>query len=78
MAIQSFFGVPVADGYGSREAGFIAHECPEGSLHLASENVIVEVIDDATGVGRPAPAGQDGEIIVTHLDAYPRSPTSRS
>lgn len=65
--IVSYFEVPVADGYGSREAGFIAHECPEGSMHLCAENVIVEIVDSD---GAPIEAGQTGEIVVTHLDAY--------
>ena len=64
--IAPFYGVPVADGYGSRDAGFIAHECPEGELHITAENVVVEIVKD----GRPAPAGEIGEIVVTHLDAY--------
>jgi phenylacetate-CoA ligase len=65
--IVSYFEVPVADGYGSREAGFIAHECPEGSMHLCAENVIVEIVDPD---GAPMETGQTGEIVVTHLDAY--------
>ena len=65
-AIASFFHVPVADGYGSREAGFIAHECPLGRMHVTAENVIVEIVED----GLPLPAGESGEIVVTHLDAY--------
>ncbi len=64
--IEAHFGVPVADGYGSREAGFIAHQCSQGGMHITAENVIVEIIRD----GQPAPAGETGEIIVTHLDAY--------
>ena len=66
-AITSYFGVPVADGYGSREAGFIAHECPLGSMHITAENVIVEIIDNT---GEPVPVGETGEIVVTHLDTY--------
>ena len=64
--IASFYGVPVADGYGSRDAGFIAHECPEGELHITAENIVVEIVKD----GRPVPIGEFGEIVVTHLDAY--------
>ena len=64
--IAECFGVPVADGYGSREAGFIAHECPEGGMHVTAENVIVEIVND----GEPAATGESGEIVVTHLDAY--------
>ena len=39
----------MADGYGSREAGFVAHECPNGSVHLTAENVIVEINDTYDG-----------------------------
>lgn len=63
---EAFGGVPVVNGYGSREGGFIAHECPEGRMHITSENVIVEFIKDGKAVG----PGEDGEIVVTHLDNY--------
>lgn len=64
--IENFFQVPVADNYGSREAGFIAHQCPHGSMHITAENVIVEIVRESLRV----PAGETGEIVVTHLDAY--------
>lgn len=62
--ISRVFGCPVANGYGGRDAGFIAHECPSGGMHLTAEDVVVELLDTA---GRPVPVGQAGEIIVTHL-----------
>jgi phenylacetate-CoA ligase len=62
--IERVFGCPVANGYGARDAGFIAHECPEGGMHLTAEDVIVEIVDDA---GSVLPPGQAGEIVVTHL-----------
>ncbi len=65
--LEEAFGCPVADGYGSREAGFIAHQCPHGSMHITSENVIVEIVDPA---GNPLPPGEEGEIVVTQLDSY--------
>lgn len=64
--IESYFRVPVADGYGSREAGFIAHQCPQGSMHITAEHVIVEVLDDD---GRAVRPGQSGRIVVTHLES---------
>ncbi len=66
QVIENYFGVPVADGYGSREGGFIAHQCPLGEMHIMAENVIVEIIN----AGRCVPAGETGEIVITHLDAY--------
>ena len=62
--ISEVFGCPVANGYGARDAGFIAHECPSGSLHISAEDIIVETV---TPDGRPAAAGQSGEIVVTHM-----------
>jgi len=62
--ISSVFGCPVANGYGGRDAGFIAHECPSGGMHLSAEDVIVELLDPA---GRPVAPGKAGEIVVTHL-----------
>jgi len=62
--ISEVFGCPVANGYGGRDAGFIAHACPEGSMHITSEDIIVEIIDSD---GRVLPAGQLGEIVITHM-----------
>ena len=62
--IQKVFGCPVANGYGGRDAGFIAHQCPAGGMHLTHEDIIVEIID---AEGRVLPAGESGEIVVTHL-----------
>jgi len=63
-AIERCFNAPVANGYGARDAGFLAHACPEGGLHLSSEDVVVEVVEPATG--RPVKAGELGELVVTH------------
>jgi phenylacetate-CoA ligase len=62
--ISEVFGCPVANGYGARDAGFIAHQCPAGSLHISAEDIIVETVCAA---GRPTAAGEAGEIVVTHL-----------
>uniref|UniRef100_A0A486XTS6 Coenzyme F390 synthetase n=1 Tax=Rheinheimera sp. BAL341 TaxID=1708203 RepID=A0A486XTS6_9GAMM len=63
--IESVFGAPVANGYGGRDAGFIAHQCPAGGMHLSFEDIVVEIIDPATGA--VLPPGEAGEIVVTHL-----------
>jgi phenylacetate-CoA ligase len=62
--IQRVFNCPVANGYGGRDAGFIAHQCPAGGMHLTHEDLIVEIVD---GEGRVLPPGESGEIVVTHL-----------
>ena len=62
--ISRLFGCPVANGYGGRDAGFIAHECPSGNMHITAEDIVVEIIDEA---GRVLPPGESGEIVVTHL-----------
>lgn len=63
-AISNAFACPVANGYGGRDAGFIAHECPAGSMHITAEDTIVEIVD---GQGDVQPAGISGEIVVTHM-----------
>jgi phenylacetate-CoA ligase len=62
--IEKGFACRVANGYGGRESGLIAHECPEGRLHLNAEDILVEVLGDD---GLPVPPGHPGEIVVTHL-----------
>ncbi len=62
--ISATFACRVADGYGARDAGFIAHQCPAGGMHITAEDVIVEIVDAA---GSVLPPGQAGEVVVTHL-----------
>lgn len=62
--LERSFGAPVANGYGARDAGFIAHECPAGGMHIAAEDILVEILDEHD---QPVPPGQSGEIVVTHL-----------
>ncbi len=47
------FGKKMIGEYGAMETGIISYECPEGNMHIAEENVIVEE--------------ENGEIIVTNL-----------
>ena len=63
-AISTAFGCPVANGYGGRDAGFIAHECPAGGMHITAEDIIIETVD---AEGRPSGMGRPGEIVITHL-----------
>ena len=62
--ISQVFDCKVANGYGGRDAGFIAHECPAGNMHLTADDIVVEIVNDA---GQVQPPGVAGEIVVTHL-----------
>ncbi|HOA74747.1 MAG TPA: phenylacetate--CoA ligase family protein [Phycisphaerae bacterium] len=65
--IQAAFGAPVVVEYGSRDCGFMAGGCEAGRLHVADENVIVEVLDEH---GRPTAPGEVGEVVVTCLESF--------
>ena len=65
QTIEKVFGCPVAIEYGSRDGGFIAHECKEKRLHIHSDRVLLEFWKG----DRPAEKGTLGEIILTSLDA---------
>ncbi|HEY3366929.1 MAG TPA: hypothetical protein VGK74_17905 [Symbiobacteriaceae bacterium] len=62
--IQQAFRSPVADEYGSREAGILAFQCPHGSMHIAAENLIIETVRG----GKPCAQGELGELVVTDLN----------
>ncbi len=62
--ISEVFGCPVANGYGGRDAGFIAHECPSGGMHITADDIVLEIVNQA---GEVQPPGVAGEMVVTHL-----------
>ena len=68
--IQRVFGVPAANEYGSRDAGFIAHESPQGQMLTSSETMILEILGPS---GQPVAPGQTGEAVITglHSQAQP-------
>ncbi len=66
-AAQEVWQVPIYDRYSSEELGMIAIECLEGQYHLMSENLIIEILDDA---GRPCRPGEIGRVIATDLQNF--------
>jgi len=56
-------GAPAVCEYGSSEAGAFAFECREGGVHVASENIHLEILRE----GRPVADGEEGEVVVTVL-----------
>jgi phenylacetate-CoA ligase len=59
------WGVPIVDTYSTREAGYLALQCPVAEhYHLQSESVLVEILDSA---GKACAPGEIGRVIVTPL-----------
>lgn len=61
---------PVANEYGCRDGGLIAHEDRCGHLRVMHDAVHLEVLSDE---GEPVPQGEEGEAVLTNLwaRAYP-------
>ncbi|MFB3102952.1 MAG: phenylacetate--CoA ligase family protein [Alphaproteobacteria bacterium] len=62
---QREWGVPVRDNYSCEELATLALTCPEHDhLHVQSERVLVEILDDKN---RPCAPGEVGRVVVTGL-----------
>ncbi len=64
QAAKRCFGADVVELYSSKEAGPIAHPCPDhlDTMHVNEESVLLEVADER---GAPCASGQLGRVIVT-------------
>ena len=63
---MSFFGVPIANLYGSQEHNGIAYECPYGNMHILEDNVYVEknaIITNLNNYAYPLIRYDQGDII---------------
>jgi phenylacetate-coenzyme A ligase PaaK-like adenylate-forming protein len=62
-------GVPVLASYSSEEVGLIGSECANkpGNYHVATSNVLVEVLEDE---GFEVGGAKLGRVLVTHLHSY--------
>lgn len=62
------WGVRSTDMYSANEVGHIAFRCrEEGNLHVQSETILVEVIDES---GMTCGPGQTGRVVVTPLHNF--------
>ena len=65
---ENAWGVPVSHVFSSGEVGIMALQCPENkNLHVQSEHVRLEILDDGNKPCRP---GQVGRVVVTALHNY--------
>ena len=64
--LEAFFKVKVVNEYGCSECGIIAFECPNGGLHLSTDNLLIEILKN----GIPAQPGETGEVVITELFNY--------
>lgn len=64
--IETGFGCPVYDQYGSREVYSIAAQCRAGSMHVNSDINVVETVD----LSQESAAVGASDIVVTPLFAY--------
>ncbi len=62
--IEEVFGCRLVSEYGSVEAGVMANECQNGSLHLADETILTEI------EGGESAADGAGYLVVTHLRSF--------
>jgi phenylacetate-CoA ligase len=59
---------PLTSNYSSQELGYLALSCPDcGQLHVQSESVYVEILDED---GEPCRPGEFGRVVVTDLHNF--------
>ncbi|OAR26369.1 hypothetical protein A8W25_13195 [Streptomyces sp. ERV7] len=63
-ALAAFEGVRIFDLYGSTDTGYIGWTCEHGSMHLNTDCLKIEILDED---GRPAAEGESGSIVLTSL-----------
>jgi phenylacetate-CoA ligase len=69
--LELAFGPAVFDTYGCREVMMIGAECEaHAGLHVAMENVVVEIVVTENGRERAAREGETGEVVITDLHNF--------
>lgn len=68
--VEDKYGITTTDVYGTADVGLMAYECSQkNGLHIA-EDVIVEIVDPATG--KDVTDNVTGELVITPIDeSYP-------
>jgi phenylacetate-CoA ligase len=66
--VQEAWGVPVTDMYTTREAGYLALQCPgHEHYHVQAESAVVELLRDD---GSECAPGETGRLVVTPLHNF--------
>lgn len=63
--IEKIWNTRVFNMYGTTENGNIAADCPQGSLHVAEDHFLLEVLDPITF--KPVSLGERGILVVSTL-----------
>jgi phenylacetate-CoA ligase len=63
-AFARVLGCPIAQEYGCVEVGAMAYRCPQGTMHISHDHVLLELLDEHD---RPAAVGQQGRVVLTPL-----------
>ena len=63
--LEDVFQCSVGDWYSCREVDSIAHRCEFGSVHISTDQCVLEVVDNKD---MPLPVGKHGRLVVTSLN----------
>jgi len=64
---NEMFNCPVVDEYGSAEHGIIAFQCREGNMHMMSDHMCIEFLNEKD---EPVKPDELGRIVITDLSSY--------
>jgi phenylacetate-CoA ligase len=64
--IEEVFHTTCINEYGARDGGIIAYECPQQSLHIAMESLVVETVDIQSNMS----TNDSGKILITDLHNF--------
>lgn len=67
QCFDKVFNCPVVNEYGSSENGVIAFMCPKGNMHMMSDHLIIEFLNDED---EPVKTGESGRIVISDLSSY--------
>ncbi|MBU7020807.1 MAG: phenylacetate--CoA ligase family protein [Theionarchaea archaeon] len=65
--IEEVFHSPIYEEYGSAEFVQFAWECKDRGFHISCDSLLLEFLDSE---GEPVAPGEEGEIVVTSLEAH--------